>query len=56
MNEKDTKTAVLDEKLVREIVSEGEDLPTGEARVVRVPRDPRPPGDAEGGSDEETQA
>jgi hypothetical protein len=56
MNEKETKTAVLDEQLVREIISEGEDVAEGEARVVRVPRDSLPAGDADGGSDDETQA
>ena len=39
MNEKETKTAVLDEALVREIVSEGRELPAGESRVVKVDRD-----------------
>ena len=56
MNEKDTKTVVLDEQLVREIVSEGQEVPEGEARVVRVPRDSLPADDSDGGSDDETQA
>jgi hypothetical protein len=47
MNEKGTKTAVLDEALVREIVSEGRELPEGESRIVKVDRD-EPAGDAGG--------
>ena len=39
MNEKESKTAVLDEALVREIVSEGRELPKGESRIVKVDRD-----------------
>mgnify|MGYP001814507382 CR=1 FL=1 len=39
MNEKESKTAVLDEALVREIVSEGQELPEGESRIVKVDRD-----------------
>jgi hypothetical protein len=49
MNEKETKTAVLDEALVREIVSEGRELPEGESRIVKVDRD-EPEADA--GDDE----
>jgi len=56
MNEKDTKTVVLDEQLVREIVSEGQEVPEGEARVLRVPRDPTPTGESEDGSDDEARA
>ena len=49
MNEKETTTAVLDEALVREIVSEGKELPEGESRIVKVDRD-QPAADA--GDDE----
>jgi hypothetical protein len=47
MNEKETKTAVLDETLVREIVSEGRELPEGESRLVKVDRDSADTGDDE---------
>lgn len=52
MNEKETKTAVLDEALVREIVSEGQELPEGESRIVKVDRDQ---GSAAAGDDETRQ-
>lgn len=43
MNEKETKTTVLDEALLREIVSEGEDLPEGESRLVKIDPEARDP-------------
>ena len=36
MSEKETETVVLDEALIKEIVSDGKERPEGESRLVKV--------------------
>ncbi len=50
MSEKQTETVVLDEALLKEIVSEGEDRPAGESRLVRI----RPDADGDERDEPET--
>ena len=47
MNEKDIKTVVLDEDLVREIVSDESDTEDGESRLVRIDPESRKRGEVE---------
>ncbi len=39
MSEKETETVVLDEALLKEIESEGQDRPDGRSRLVRIEKD-----------------